>query len=204
MGTPHPVRRRVAAVELSPEQTLALIAALPEWSTSRKVTPFAVRGRFEVAYETSLRPSTLDRIEAPDHYRAGESLLRLSDDTDKARWGRDVPLTERARAALDAVLARHGEGYTGPIFGEHDYTTHIRRAAFQVLPRELAERFCGAHLRSATITHLLERPHASLPGVQHMAGHKLTSTTSRYVRPSLRAARETIDRPTADAPTEKK
>jgi hypothetical protein len=112
-------------------------------------------------------------------------------------------LTERARAALDATIVElsknlpPGADFKGPVFGEHDYTTHIRRAALGddetpgALPRELAERFCGAHLRSARITHLLDRG-ANLPGVQHLAGHRQMSTTARYVRPSFRSALDAL------------
>lgn len=185
-GTKHHERRRSAAIALSPEQTLAIIEALPEWSTSRKVERFPIRARFLVAYETSLRPSTLDRLEAPRHYRRGAASLHVTADIDKAHWERDVPLTPAARRALDAVAPE-----AGLIFGSHRYDEHIREAAIEALPPELAERFAGAHLRSARVTHLLERG-ANLPGVQHLAGHKLISTTARYVRPSERAAREAL------------
>jgi len=47
--------------------------------------------------------------------------------------------------------------------------------------------FTGQHVRSAAITRALERS-SNLAGVMHLAGHKLASTTSKYVRPSLRAA----------------
>jgi hypothetical protein len=33
---------------------------------------------------------------------------------------------------------------------------------------------------------------ANMAGTQRMAGHKHASTTSKYVRPSLRAAREVV------------
>ena len=191
-GTPFERRSRVSAVPLSRDQVEAFLAALPEWSSSRKVERFAVRARFVVAYETSLRPSTLDRLSVPEHYRKGETSLRLSEASDKNRWSRDVPLTERARAALDAVLADLGDGYEGFIFGDHDHRTHVQRTANKVFPRELAERFCPAHLRSARITHLLEQS-GNLPGVQHMAGHRQTTTTSRYVRPSFRAALDVLE-----------
>lgn len=185
-GTPHPVRRRTAAVAITPEQVEAFLAALPEWSTSKKVDRFPIRARFVVAYETSLRPSTLDRLSSPEHYREGASRLRITAAVDKAKWAREVPLSERARAELDAVCPPKGL-----IFGRHVYTEHVRAAAFAALPYELAERFAASHLRSARITHLLERQ-ANLPGVQHLAGHRLTSTTARYVKPSFNAAAEAL------------
>lgn len=208
-GTACETRRRVAAVPLTREQVEAFLAALPETSESseNRSAVFPIRDRFIVQYETGLRPSSLDRLRAPDHYRPGEAMLRLSDDTDKARWGRDVPLTPRAAEALDRVLlwievqrrereAKLGrpapqQSYVGPIFGVHNYKKQVREAARAALPSERAERFCAAHLRSARITHLLERG-ANIVGVQYSAGHKQLSTTSKYVRPTYRAAQEAM------------
>jgi site-specific recombinase XerC len=56
-----------------------------------------------------------------------------------------------------------------------------------VLPAAIADRFCGAHLRSAFITHALEKT-GNLAGVQYLAGHKQAKTTGGYARPSFRAA----------------
>lgn len=199
-GTAYGKRRRVAAPALAPEQVRAVIRALPEWSNEQNGQErFAVRARFLVQYETSLRPSTFDRLRTPEHYRAGQARLRLTADTDKARYARDVPLTKRARRVLDYVIAKldaqaKAQGkleHTGPIFGVHDYRKHIARAAKRALPRELAEIFCGAHLRSARITHLLEHG-ANIVGTQFLAGHKQLSTTARYVKPSFRAAEDAL------------
>jgi hypothetical protein len=52
---------------------------------------------------------------------------------------------------------------------------------------------CAQHIRSAAITRMLEAT-ADLPGTQHMAGHKLGSTTAVYMRPSSRAARSVVAR----------
>ncbi len=53
-----------------------LIAALPVWSNPRNAPRFPVRARFIVAYETSLRPSTLSALSVPEHYTAGASALK--------------------------------------------------------------------------------------------------------------------------------
>jgi site-specific recombinase XerD len=208
-GTACAVRRRVAALPLTVQQVEAFLAALPETSEApdNRADVYPVRDRFRAQYETGLRPSTMDRIRTPEHYRPGESALRLSDETDKARWGRDVPLTPQAQAALDRALAwieeqrrakaaalgrpAPTEPYAGPIFGAHDYRKPVRKAARAVLPAELAARFCAAHLRSARITHLLERG-ANIVGVQYSVGHKQLSTTNKYVRPTFRAAVEAM------------
>ncbi|RPH75589.1 site-specific integrase [bacterium] len=195
LGTRFETRRRSAAVQLSPAECEAMIAALPEWSTSRKVKPFAIRARFLVGYETSLRPSTLDRLLTPEHYRRGSSTVTLTPGIDKNRFGREIPLSARARKALDAVLDRlpdvDGKPYAGPIFGWHNYRPHLAQAAKASLSKDRADVFCGAHLRSARITHWLEYTD-NLPGVQYLAGHTQTNTTARYVRPSLRAALDVL------------
>jgi integrase len=197
-GVAYGKRRRVAAPSLSPEQVRTLIRALPEWSNERgDHERFPVRAKFLVQYETGLRPSLLGRIRTPEHYRKGQTLIRITADIDKAKYARDVPLTRKARRILDYVIDRlneqgrtGGREYRGPIFGVHDYRKHITRAAKR-LPRELAEIFCGAHLRSARITHLLELG-ANIPGVQQLVGHKQMSTTAKYVKPSFRAAEDAL------------
>jgi hypothetical protein len=57
----------------------------------------------------------------------------------------------------------------------------VARIANGVTPK--AERFGGRHKRA---------PRKNIIGIQYRVGHKLLSTTSRYVKPSFRAAMETI------------
>ncbi len=195
LGTNFKQRRRVASFDISPDQAEALVGALPEWSTSKRVGTFPVRARFVVAYETTLRPSTLDRLLVPQHYQIGSDRLQLSADTDKARYGREVPLTERARHELDNLLRHYertsGHAHQGPIFGKHDYRQHLAKAAKKTLPPQQAGKFAGTHLRAHGITHLLESG-ANLLGVQFRAGHKQIATTSKYAKPSYRAALDTL------------
>lgn len=181
-GTPHPQKRRSAAVDLSPAEVERLISELPEWSTSKRVKAFPIRARFIVAYQTGLRPATLDALSCPEHYQKGQPYIRITAELDKNRWARQIPLTDEARAALDAVCSEEGL-----IFGAHDYREHWRAAAKQALPKDRAGRFTGAHFRSARITHLLELS-GNLPGVQYLVGHKHATTTNKYSRPSERAA----------------
>lgn len=212
LGKAHPVRRRTSADPTSPEQVRAIIELLPEWAGRKgppphpwhppmrfrkrtyKVKRYPVRPRFEFAYETGLRPSTLDKLSVPEHYEPGAEMLRLTDEADKNRWGREIPLTPRAREILEAVAPTKGL-----VFGQHDYRPHIKAAAEQVLPAEMAKRFAGSHLRSAFTTHALELG-KNILGIQYRVGHKLLSTTSRYAKPSLRAALETIEGPRGVTP----
>lgn len=186
----HAAGKRTAAVELSPAEVADIIAALPEWSSSRRVARFPVRARFRVQYESGLRPSTIDRLEVPRHYRKGATHLRLDDAADKTRWARSVPLSRQARAALDSVCPTEGL-----IFGAHDYREATWPAAAAVLDPARAKLFTAAHLRSARATHWLEAPNASIPGVMYLLGHKLLATTSRYLRASERAAAAVVRAP---------
>jgi hypothetical protein len=67
-GTPFEKRRRGKATPLTPEEVEAIIAALPEWSSSKKVARFPVRARFRLMWETALRPSTIDQLSVPENY----------------------------------------------------------------------------------------------------------------------------------------
>jgi integrase len=179
-------RRRGSAPELSPAQIEEILAALPEWSGSKKVSRFPIRARFVLAYETSLRPGTLDELSVPEHYHKGADRLTLTNEIDKNRWGREIPLSKRAREALDAVCPK-----AGLVFGWHNYRERLDKAARAVLGDALADRFCGAHFRSAAITHTLETTN-NLAAAQYMAGHKQPKSTAHYVKPSYRAAEEAV------------
>lgn len=77
--------------------------------------------------------------------------------------------------------------------GTNGSPRHVRARALFVGRKkgEAAKRFAGSHLRSAMTTHELEQG-KNIIGIQYRVGHKLLSTTSRYVKPSFRAALETV------------
>ena len=70
----------------------------------------ALRGslRFVVEFETTLRPATLDALSVPEHYQPGATCLRITDEIDKTRAGREVPLSAQACEALDAIAPKQG------------------------------------------------------------------------------------------------
>jgi site-specific recombinase XerC len=184
-GTRSKVRRRCAAPEISPEEIDAILDRLPERSVRDGLI---VRARFVVQYETALRPATIARLRAPDNYSKGTTQLVLTEDDDKLRYGRAVPLTDLAREALESVVP-----VDGLIFGEHrGVERYLRDAAKGILDERRRNVLCPQHLRSAAITHALERSQ-NLAGVQYLAGHKRSSTTGRYCRPSFRAGIEVVD-----------
>lgn len=193
-GTSFHRRRRGKPTELSPQECSALIAALPEWAVSKKTGRFPVRARFKFMFETSLRPATLDALCVPEHYSRGAETLRISDEDDKARFGREVPLSAEARAALDAVCPD-----AGSIFGTHDYREQLKRAAEKVLPPHKAATFCAYDFRHGRLTQLAET--GNLPGVAYLAGHKRVTTTSIYVKPGARAAKAVLGADASEQPS---
>jgi integrase len=184
-GTPFKLPRRSKPTPLSAEEALSVIAALPEWSSSKKVDRFAVRARFRFAFETALRPKTIDRLSVPDNFVRGSSVLVVTDEIDKVRFGRELPLTEAARAALDPVCAE-----SGVIFGKHDYRDQLEKAAEVALPPEKAKTFAGYDLRHARATQWAES--GNLVGVAYLLGHKQITTTNKYARPNRAAAERVL------------
>jgi len=74
--------------------------------------------------ETGLRPSTLHRLKTSDDYQPGAPYLTIREDADKARYGRELPLSDRARAALDSACPDRGT-----IFPKFDGRHTLRKAA---------------------------------------------------------------------------
>lgn len=182
--------QRAKANELSPEQIDAFLDALAEWSErgerKGRGARFPVRARFVVAYETGLRPATLDALVWEDFTEAG---LVIRSDADKARSERVVPLSARARDALDALAVPPSFRRVGePIFGVHDYRTAIRKAC---VAGGIDLKVAPYDFRHSRTTHLLEQG-APIPGVMHLVGHTQLGTTSRYTKPGERAARAAL------------
>lgn len=172
--------RRQAAVELTVEQVEAVLAALPELSPrSKDGKHFPVRARFVFAFETGLRPATLDLLEASDVTLAG---LHIRPELDKNRWERVVPLTERARAAVASL------GKLDPnarLFGEHDYRATWRAACVAALGDELGKRVNPYDLKHARVTSWLDEGQSVL-GIQFLTGTRYA--LDRYAHASRRAA----------------
>ncbi len=199
VGTRHAKGKR-GKVALSPAEIEALLAALPERRRSRGdnarlakrglrptcTLGHPVRARYVLAYETSLRPETLDSIRVPEHYSKGATHLTITDEIDKARFGRQLPLSEKARAELDAIVSD-----VGLIFGRFRNPKTLRNAAREAgIDEARASRLTVYDIRRARLTHLADA--GKLTAAQWMAGHKRISTTAIYAQGSLRAAEEAM------------
>jgi integrase len=121
----------------------------------------------------------------PDNYVRGSAVLIITDDIDKARFGRELPLTPPAREALESVCPDRGL-----IFGEHDYRDQLKKAAWTVLPPERAATFTAYDLRHARATQWAET--GNLVGVAYLLGHKQVTTTDKYARPNRNAAEKVL------------
>lgn len=175
--------------EFSPDEVELVLAGL--------ATP--ARERYELAYETSLRPETIDELSVPEHWQPGSPFLAIPREIDKARNGRPLPLTPRALAALERAHAaaaerRTKEGAEDPAVGKLFFSRHrrhVKTVARNVIGGDRGRRFAPMDLRASRITHWLESS-GNLPGTQYLAGHARATTTARYAKPSLRAAREVL------------
>ena len=183
-GTPDPKGRfKAKRIELEPDEVRRILEKLPE----RIRGGLRPRAYFTVLYETGLRHSTLANLRVPDDYAKGARTLRIRDEIDKARFGREVPLTKAARRALDSVCPD-----IGLIFGDHSLRGTIRAAARKAgLAKERANAITDHDFRHARITHLLEASH-NLAGTAFLVGHKNATTTNRYFAPSQRAAADAL------------
>ncbi|HZM26615.1 MAG TPA: site-specific integrase, partial [Gemmatimonadales bacterium] len=190
-GVAHPKGKRTHT-ELSPAEVQKLLKALPVRTDERiirgekKLGGWPARAFFTVLYETTLRPETLWSIKVPGNYRKGSKSLIIDNEQDKARFGRRVPLSAKARKALDEVCPAVGQ-----IFPRYTYRKVAKAAARAALSPEKAATFHPYDLRAAGGTHRLERG-APIPGVQWLFGHRSVATTARYIRASERSAEEAV------------
>jgi hypothetical protein len=172
---------------LEPEQIGAILAALPERVHKGRRAGDPIRAYYTLLWETGLRPATLARLQAADYVRP-RGVLVIRSSADKARYGREVPLSEAARAALDAVCSE-----TGSIFGRRDYRDSLKRAAARAgLPPEISRRVSPYTFRHSRISQLAWVTN-DLRGVAYLAGHRDLTTTSRYVHGNVDAGRRVLE-----------
>lgn len=179
--------QRARPVRITPDEARAILAALPEWSSDgARGEPFRVRAFFAFAWETGLRPSTIERLEVPANWSRGARELVLRDADDKARFGRELPLSAEAVAILEAVALK-----AGAIFGRHDRRRWIKAAGRAVLSGERAKRFAAYDLRHGRIADMLAAS-SDLAATAYLAGHRQLTTTNAYLEGSLRGARRLV------------
>lgn len=180
--------QRAVPVDVTREQVGAFLGALPLWSKPRLGRRHAVRPRFIVAYETGLRPATLDGLELGKHWALGNGYIDISEDIDKARYGRRVPITRLAQAALTFVAATLGLVPGDLLFGSHDYREQVERAR---VAADLPAGFAVYDLRHGRVGHLLDET-GDVRATMFLVGHLQMTTTNRYVRGQETGARAAL------------
>jgi hypothetical protein len=181
-GTRAHDRRRV---DLTDEQTEALIAALPV--KTRGGHP--ARDVFTVAWDTGLRHGGIFRLETPRHFRRGVRELHLTADIDKNRWERPVPLTVRAYQAIERNAPD-----IGPIFKPWDYRKTLRAAGQTIgLHPDDVATLDLRDFRHAAATDAADKS-GDLTGLSYTAGWTNPNTASRYVHPKKRKAQEVLNK----------
>lgn len=116
--------QRVTSVMVTPAQAKAIIALLPLESKTIGGRKWPVRARFDFMWETTFRPETISCLSVPEHWQRGQRYVRVTEEIDKARFGRLVDLTPKAIAILDKVAPKRGL-----IFGRHEFAKAIKKAA---------------------------------------------------------------------------
>jgi len=189
-GTRDPNRKR-AEVELAPDEVERLIAALPATTSRprRNGAPLRpVRDVVMMEWETSLRPSTIERFLKGTHFQAGSAAVFISADIDKEEFERELPLTERAREILERHASRVADGDF--IFGRYQQALrgHWYKAAIAAgIDERRARKISVYDFRHAAAKRYLDAS-ANLRGVGFLLGHKNGGSTQRYTKPDQRAA----------------
>lgn len=191
LGTKFAVRRRCKPTEVfTKEQTDEILDAMPEMSErKRNGKHFPVRSRFVVAWETGLRPKTIDGLIAKDLVVSG---LHIRPENDKNRWERVVPLTDAARSALESVLPGNPDA---PIFGRHEWRKLFEKAVLEALGPGMADKMTPYDLKHGRVTELFDQGASEL-GIQFLTG--TVSAIRKYAHPTRKAAEEAIGGRTGD------
>ena len=186
IGTPHEGgKREKVRVELTSEQALAIIEALPERSVNKG---YPVRALFQTIWDTALRIGTIWRLEVPRHYRKGSDHFEITRDIDKNRYARSISLHPSLQAQLDEICPK-----SGLLFPEFNFRHALRKAALEVLGDEGLARHVSPHdFRHAALTTMASTT-PDLPGIAHIAGHKHVTTTAGYVHANKHAADRVLD-----------
>ncbi len=178
--------QRAKSVHITEEQAKQILAQLPEESKTISGRRWPLRARFAFMWETALRPETISRLMVPDHWRPGARHLEITNEDDKARWGREVDLTDEAIRILQSVAPARGL-----IFGRHTYYKAIKRAAVLVLGPIKGKLFAPYDFRHGRAKQLLDA-RGPIRGVSYVLGHKLVSTTDKYLAPERSAGQEAL------------
>jgi integrase/recombinase XerC len=176
-----PRRRRSLPDVVSVDDVFALL----DTPSSQTAAGLRDRCALELMYGAGLRVSELVGLNVADLIDGRSALLVRG----KGRKERVVPLVAKAKASLEAYLARRGELGGGPaLFLNRRGGRLTARSVARHLARYAlicaTQRHVHPHaLRHSFATHLLDMG-ADLRGIQELLGHASLSTTQRYTHVS--------------------
>jgi integrase/recombinase XerC len=176
-----PRRRRSLPDVVSVDDMFALL----DTPSTRTAAGLRDRCALELMYGAGLRVSELVGLDLADLIDGRTALLVRG----KGRKQRVVPLVAKAKAALEAYLARRGElGSGAALFLNRRGGRLTTRSVARLLARYAlicgTQRHVHPHaLRHSFATHLLDMG-ADLRGIQELLGHASLSTTQRYTHVS--------------------
>ncbi len=185
IGTPNEERAQ-KRVDLTVAQAEAFLAALPEGGRFG----YPIRDLYRFLWETGLRIATAERLEVGRHWTKGRRDLAITADIDKARYAREVPVSDAARAILD----RHtGRRKAGLVFGPCRARKPLLDAGRAIgLPEDDARRVGPHDFRHAAITRLANSG-APITAAAFLVGHKSIAMTARYVHASRDVAAKALE-----------
>ncbi len=178
--------QRAKFVHISEVEAKAILALLPDESKTIAGRKWPLRARFAFMWETALRPETISRLSVPDNWRPGMRHVELTDEDDKARFGREVDLTDEAIAILTSVAPERGT-----VFGHHVFYKALKKAGIAVLGPVRGKGFAPYDFRHGRAKERLDAG-ALIRGVSWMLGHKRASTTDKYLGPDRTAGRDAL------------
>lgn len=177
---------RAKAVRITKAEAVAIIKLLPAESKTIDGRKWPLQKRFDFMRLTGFRPETISRLSVPENWTRGASHVELTNEDDKARYGRDVDIVPDARRILMECAPEKGT-----IFGRHVFYKALKRAAALVLDPARAKDFAPYDLRHHFARDLLDRG-AKVRGVSYQLGHKRVSTTDKYLAPDRQAGAEAL------------
>jgi integrase len=164
-GKPHPQGRRKPTTVLSAAEVYEVLSECPDTS----------RDFFVALYETGLRPkSTLERLARADLSPFG---LHIRPECDKNGWERTVPLSDRARRALERGLP----------FGSADRRTGFRAAVVRALG--VSRKVTPYDLKHARVSHWVDEG-KSIKGIEFLTGTR--HALDQYAHPTRGAAESVL------------
>jgi integrase len=195
------------AVETTPEQVETIIGLLPAHASrvrakGARLTP--IRGPFVIGYDHMLRPGQIERLTVPRHWAPGKRELNITEDIDKNRCKRPVPLSARSVDECDAEyreLERQGlipaDGSNVLLFGKfkHSSRPYLKDAAEKAgLPKHEAKHFSSYDFKHSGVTHLGDTPGASLNEISAVSGVSPKTLNDKYLHPAVKHARALVAR----------